>query len=116
MEDIDIVTWTPGNPNDRSVTGFRIRHGGPRAPMSRRFYQVMQQRGLGPRETIINNKTIITAADEAAWEAARANPTGTEAKLIEAVKAMRHRRAKLAGAAAAKSARHVSKRGRRKQK
>ena len=30
--------WVPGNPNDRSVTGFRIRHGSSRGPMSRRYY------------------------------------------------------------------------------
>jgi hypothetical protein len=116
MDDVD-TPWIPGNPFDRSVVGFLIRHGTSAGPMSRKFYTEMQRRGIGPRETIIGNKTIITASDERAWEEARANPTGDEAKAVAAVRAWRHRRAKKAGAAAVASAKHVSnqKRGKRRK-
>ena len=105
----DVKNWTPGNPNDRSVTGFRIRHGSARGPMSRTFYYGMKKKGLGPRETTINNFTIILPADEREWEEARAKPVGTEAKLVAKTKAWRHRRSLKSGAAAAASPKHVSK-------
>jgi hypothetical protein len=69
--------WIPGNPNDRSVTGFRIRNGSAKGPMSRTLYFGMKARGDGPRETYITpNRIIITAADEQTWLEARANPSG----------------------------------------
>jgi hypothetical protein len=103
-------SWIVGNPNDRSVTGFCHRHGSAKGPMGRSFYNKLKKRGLGPRETVIGGKTLISAADEAAWDEARANPVGDEAKLVDAVKKWRHRRALKAGAAAVASSRHVSKR------
>jgi hypothetical protein len=102
--------WIAGNPNDRSVTGFRIRNGSARGPMSRTFYYKLKMVGLGPRETFLSpGKTIISAADEAAWQEARANPSSTEAKLIAKAEEMRRHRGRKAGAAAAASPRHVSK-------
>jgi hypothetical protein len=111
----DRPEWTAGNVNDRSVEGFRIRQGGSRGPMSPRFYNSMKQNGLGPRETIVLNKIIITAADEREWEEARANPTDTELEAVEKVRQRWHQRALKAGRASAASSRHVSKRGRRKK-
>jgi hypothetical protein len=108
------VNWIPGNFNDRSVKGFRIRHGSDRGPMSRTFYYRMKKAGFGPRETNILNKVTITSEDEQAWERARAEPVGTEAKLVAKQKAWRQWRSKRSGAAAAASARHVSKQGKRK--
>jgi hypothetical protein len=103
--------WMPGNPHDRSVTGFRTRNGSSKGPMGRTFYYGMKARGEGPRETYITpNRIIITAADEAAWLEARANPSGTEARLIAKAEAMRKARGRKAGRAAAASERHVSKR------
>ena len=105
--------WIPGNPNDRSVTGFRIRNGSSKGPMSRAFYYAMKARGLGPREISLGlNRIIITAADEAAWLEARANPGDTEARLIAEIEAARKARGRKAGRAAAASPRHVSKRAR----
>lgn len=102
--------WVPGNVNDRSVTGFRIRHGTARGPMSRTFYYAMKARGEGPRETFLSvGKVIITEADEAAWEEQRANPRGTESRLIAKAEEMRRSRGRKAGRAAVASPRHVSK-------
>jgi hypothetical protein len=79
--------------------------------MSRGFYYAMKARGMGPRETCLGlNRIIITAADEAAWLEARANPRGTEARLIAEIEAMRKARGRRAGSAAAASPRHISKR------
>jgi hypothetical protein len=103
--------WIAGNPNDRSVTGFRIRNGSSKGPMSRAFYYAMKARGVGPRETYLSpNRIIITPPDEAAWLEARATPRGTEARLIAKAEAMRKARGRKAGKAAAASPHHVSKR------
>jgi hypothetical protein len=103
-------SWVPGNPNDRSVTGFRIRNGGARGPMSRTFYYAMKKRGEGPRETFISfNKTIITERDELAWQERRATPSDTEARLIARAEKARRSRGRKAALASAASPRHVSK-------
>jgi len=88
--------WVPGNPNDRSVTGFRIRCGSAKGPLSRGVYYRMKAEGLGPRETYLSpHRIIITAKDEAEWLEARANPQGTEARLIaKAEEAQRSARAR----------------------
>jgi len=114
MEDTG-APWVAGCNDDRSILGFRIRHGSSRGPMSARFYHEMQKRGVGPRETVVLGKTIITERDERAWEEARANPTGTEARLVAKVRERRHQRALKAGRASAASPEHISKRGRRKK-
>jgi len=114
VEDIS-APWVPGNPNDRSIEGFRIRHGGKRGAMSRKFYKTMKDDGIGPRETVIGNLTIITVSDELAWEQARANPTGTEAEIVAKRREWRHKRAVKAGKAAAASPKHISKRRRQKK-
>ena len=109
----DYVNWTPGNPNDRSVTGFRIRHGSSRGPMSRKFYNDLKKRGLAPRETHVNGRISITPEAEAEWDRARSNPTTTEARLNSKLRKFRHERAVRAGRAAAASPRHISKQGKR---
>jgi hypothetical protein len=108
--------WIPGNPNDRSIGGFCIRHGGLRGPMSRKFYNDLKKKDLGPRETFVDTKIIITVEAEAEWERARAEPGAKEQRQNAKIKAWRHRRSLKAGAAAAASPKHVSKQGRRKKK
>jgi hypothetical protein len=108
--------WAPGDPRDRSIHGFRCRHGTrPGRPMSVATYQRIQHAGRGPRETILlPGITIITAPDEARWDEERANPVGAEARLVAKMKAARVAKARKAGRAAAMSPRHVSKQRRRK--
>jgi len=105
------IEWQPGNPNDRSTKGFRIRNGTSKGPMSRAFYYKLKRRGDGPRETYLSpGRVIITAKDEAAWLEARANPCGTEARLLAKAAEMRRARAQKAGRAAVASPLHRSKR------
>ena len=99
----------PGSPFDRSIEGFRLRQG-----LSRSTYYRLQAAGRGPAETRISiRKVVITPSAEKAWELAMANPTGTEAKLVARMKAAAQRQAKIGGAAALASSKHVSKRGQR---
>jgi hypothetical protein len=109
--------WVPGNPNDRSVLGFRIRHGGSRGPMSVTLYNKLKKSGRGPRETVVGGAIVILCEHEREWDEARANPSDTELKLIEQTRERWHRRAKKAGAASAKSPKHISRLrlGRRKR-
>jgi len=107
--------WVPGNPHDRSITGFRIRHGSARGPMSRNFYNKLKRSGRGPRETHVDGVILITPAAELDWDEQRSNPTGTEAKLVARMKQMRHQRALRASRASAASPRHVSKQHRQKK-
>lgn len=109
------IEWQPGNPHDRSITGFRIRQGNARGPMSRAFYYKMKARGDGPRETYLSpGRVLITAKDEAAWLEAKSNPQGTEARLAAKASAeMRKARAQKAGKAAVASPLHRSHRWRR---
>src|SRR5262245_44815142 len=109
--------WVPGNPNDRSVLGFRTRHGSSRGPMSVTLYNKLKKLGLGVRETVVGNVVLILPEDEKAWDDARRNPSDTEAKLIAKTRERWHRRAKAAGRAASASPIHVSKLklGRRKR-
>jgi hypothetical protein len=102
--------WIVGNPHDRSITGFRYRHGSAHGPMSKSAYYRLRNAGLGPVETPVSaNRVIITVKDEKAWEKARANPSGTEAKLVAKMKKARIKRAKKAAIAAKESPNHVSK-------
>jgi hypothetical protein len=99
------------DPNDRSVTGFRIRHGSARGPMSRALYYRLKKEGRGPREIRVTpTLIIITPEDEVAWHQQLAHPGDTEARLIAKVDARRLARAKKGAAASAASPRHVSKR------
>jgi hypothetical protein len=111
----DRPEWVAGNPNDRSIRGFRIRHGTSRGPMSASFYNRLKKAGRGPKESYVDGKVFISVENEEAWDRARSDPSGTEAKLIAKMKAMRHRRALKAGRASAASAKHVSKQGPRKR-
>jgi hypothetical protein len=104
------MEWVPGNPNDRSVRGFRIRHGGSRGPMSVTLYNKLKREGRGARETVVGTTISISPEDEKAWDDARANPTDpTELESIAKTRARWHKRALAAGAAAARSPNHVSK-------
>ena len=102
------ATWVPGNPNDRSIGGFRIRHGSARGPMSIHFYNTLKRAKRGPKETVVNGVIMILPPDEAAWDEAMRNPTGDEAARIAARRELWHRRAKTAAKAAVESAEHVS--------
>src|SRR6516225_3872700 len=101
--------WVPGNPNDRSIGGFRIRHGSGRGPMSLHFYNTLARAKRGPKETVVNGVIMILPPDEAAWDEAMRNPTGEEAERVAARRAKWRERSLKAGAAAVKSAEHVSK-------
>ena len=75
------MDWVAGNPNDRSVFGFRVRHGGRKGPMSKTKYFALKKAGLGPQEQCIGGMIRITAEAEAAWDAAMLAPKGTAARL-----------------------------------
>ena len=110
-----MIDWTPGNPNDRSITGFCIRHGSARGPMSKNFYNKLKKLDLGPQETDVNGVVMILSQHEQEWDQARANPKGSEAKRVAQKKAWRHQRALKAGAMSAASPKHVSKQKRREK-
>jgi hypothetical protein len=113
----DSAPWAPGDPRDRSIFGFRARHGSRRGPMSMATYCRLRVAGRAPREIVLTPGTIIiTVADEAAWDAARSNPVGAEAQLVARMRAARVERAQKAGQAAAMSPRHVSKQRKRRQR
>ena len=103
------ATWVPGNPNDRSIGGFRIRHGSARGPMSIHFYNSLKRANRGPRETVVNGVIMILPPDEAAWDEMMSNPTGDEAARVAARRAKWRERAEKAAVAAVESAVHVSK-------
>jgi len=75
--------WVSGNPNDRSVYGFRVRHGGRKGPMSKTKYFALRKAGLGPQEQFIGGMIRITAEAEAAWDAKMMTPkyAGAAARL-----------------------------------
>jgi len=97
--------WTPGNPNDRSIKGFCIRHGTARGPMSKSRYHKLKRTQRGPKETIVGGTILILPADEAAWDARWQAPTGAAAKLAAKEAALRKARAR----AAVASPKHISK-------
>ena len=103
------MDWVPGNVHDRSVLGFRIRHGTSRGPMSVAFYNKLKRASLGPVETVVGTTISISPQSEQAWDDARRNPTGDEAARVAATRARWHERALKAGKKAAKSPIHVSK-------
>ena len=108
-----MTTWIPGNVNDRSVLGFRTRHGSSRGPMSVTAYRKLKKLGIAPRETIVGGIVLVLPEDEKAWDDARRNPTNdAELKQIAATRERWHKRALAAGKAAAASPIHVSKRKR----
>jgi hypothetical protein len=109
------VPWVTGNPGDRSITGFRHRHGSAQGPMSRNHYYKLKDAGRAPRETEVDGVIMILPEDEAAWERMMANPGGTEQQLIAKAQEMRHRRSLKAGAASAAGSKHVSKQGKRRR-
>jgi hypothetical protein len=75
------IPWVPGNPNDRSVYGFRVRHGGRKGPMSKTQYYALRKAGLGPREQHVGGSIKITPEAEAEWDRARMAPQDTVARL-----------------------------------
>lgn len=103
----ETLTWEPGDPRDRSITGFRIRNGRTRGPMSTWKFYDLQRKGLGPRLTHLGpTSIIITPQDELAWQEARANPKGTELKLISLEAKRRSIRMRKASVEALKSPLH----------
>src|SRR5262245_35956895 len=104
------MDWVPGNPNDRSVLGFRVRHGSAKGPMSIGFYAKLKRKNLAPVETVVGTTISISPESERAWDEARANPTDpAELKSIAKTRERWHKRALAAGRAAAASPIHVSK-------
>src|SRR5262249_32209348 len=93
--------WVPGNPFDRSVRGFCIRHGSSRGPMSESKYRELKKQKRGPKEIELNGMIIITVRSELAWERENEKPKGALARLVAREAAARHQRAKLGAAARA---------------
>jgi hypothetical protein len=104
-----MTEWIPGNEHDRSIGGFRIRHGSARGPMSIAFYNRLKRKKRGPVETVVDGVIMILPADERAWDEMMRDPVGEEAERIAARRELWHQRAKTAAKAAVKSAEHVSK-------
>jgi hypothetical protein len=75
------LPWVPGNPFDRSVFGFRVRHGGKKGPMSKTKYAELKKKKLGPRETIMDGMVRIMPPDEEEYDRRMAAPLGTAARL-----------------------------------
>jgi hypothetical protein len=75
------IPWTPGNPNDRSVFGFSLRHGGRKGPMSKSQYYSLRKAGLGPQEQHVGGSIKITQEAEAEWDQRMVAPLGTAARL-----------------------------------
>lgn len=90
------AAWLPGNPNDRSILGFRIRNGSSRGPMSKQKYNSLKKRKRGPREIRDGNTIIITVEAEQDWRRAREAPRGAEARLVAREDQARQQRAKSA--------------------
>jgi hypothetical protein len=102
----------PGSAADRSVTGFRLRHGN----MSRSDYYRRKKEGRGPRETWYGARTvIITPKDEAEWDRQRARPDATEQRLLAKLQKKRTEKARKAAAASVASRNHVSKQKKQKR-
>jgi hypothetical protein len=111
--------WAPGNPFDRSITGFCIRHGSSRGPMSKAAYHRLKAKGRGPKETYIGARIIITPDAEQEWDRQHADGVGgTEAELQARVKKIRAERMAKAVAKSRASPNHISKqrKGRGKKK
>jgi hypothetical protein len=101
--------YQPGSPQDRTQTGFCIRHG-----WSKSKYFREKNAGRGPKETVDGARTIrIMPKDEAAFDRARANPNSTEQRLLQRMQANRIAQAKRAAAASLAGPNHVSKQRRR---
>jgi hypothetical protein len=91
--------WVPGNPHDRSITGFRIRHGSARGPMSKQKYSALRKKGRGPVESC----GLITVEAEAVFDRAMTAPKGAMAKMLaREAKARRERAINAAKRGAAK--------------
>lgn len=88
------AAWVPGNPNDRSILGFRIRNGSSRGPMSKQKYNSLKKKKRGPREIRDGNTIIITPKAEEEWRRAREAPRGAEARLVAREAQARRQRAK----------------------
>ena len=102
--------WVPGNVNDRSITGFRIRHGSAKGPMSRKAYYALKKSGKGPRESYRGGVLFISIKAEADWDNACSDP-----KRSAKTRKRHHLRALKAGAASADSPNHISKTRRSKK-
>jgi hypothetical protein len=71
-------------------------------------YRKAQRKGYGPKETRIENTVRILYVDFLAWKGELQNPESSIAQAVKQIAAKQHARGKLAGAAAARSAKHVS--------
>lgn len=84
--------------------------------LSKTSYYDLRKRGLGPDETVYPGSRIIriSATAEQAWDERMAKAARTKAARLEAKR--RHEIALIAGKAAAKSPRHVSKQAPRRKR
>jgi len=77
-------------------------------------YHKLKRAGLGPDEMRAGNVVRITLESELEWQRARTHPRGAEAEDLARSAAAAIVRGRLAGAAAARSPRHISKQKSRK--
>ena len=96
--------WVPGNPNDRSIKGFCIRHGGANGPMSKTKFFALKKKKRGPRETQVNGTILIMPDAEAEWNRQNEQPTGALARLQKREAKWRLDRSKKAAQAKAEKA------------
>jgi hypothetical protein len=101
---------TPGSPEDRTIGGFCIRK-----TMSISGFYRMPEDVRDKLVTVYGPRTMrITPAAEAAFDKARANPTSTEQRLLNKLKARRVAKARKAAQASLLGPNHVSKKRKRK--
>jgi hypothetical protein len=89
---------------------FLIKEFCKRNRISLATYHKIKKEGRGPREMSLGRAIRISIEAERDWRAAREMPDDTEARLIKREAEARSRLSRHAGARAAASKRHVSKR------
>jgi hypothetical protein len=100
----------PGSPADRTIAGFCMRHG-----MSKSGYYRLPPEVRAAIETVYSARTIrILPKAEAAFDRAHANPTSTEQRLLDRMRARRTAQARRAAAASLAGENHVSRRRQRR--
>jgi hypothetical protein len=96
----------PGSDDDRTIRGFRLRHG-----LSKASYYRMPAAVRAALETVYGKCTIrITKAAEQKFDRAKAKPVSTEIELLERMRTLRVTRARKAAQASLASGNHVSQR------
>jgi hypothetical protein len=91
-----------------TIQEFAFRNG-----ISLSTYNKLKKQGRGPREMTLGRAIRISATAERDWQAARENPSDTEARLIKREKEARVRSARKAAKISAASPHHVSRRNKK---